>query len=107
MIYKLYRKATDDDAGQVLAIVAQEKEIVDIDDIEVFLFKNGTPVEIEIYTGDSMKLNGEGRPLWSVVTWPFNHKWKEITAADDLLEWSKEFKAGDDSTVGNLEKYFE
>lgn len=106
MIHKLYRKAKDEDTGQILAVVAQEQEIIDIDDIELYVFKNGKPVESDIYVGSSMQMNGEGRPLWSVVTWPFNHKWEEISAADDLTEWAKNHKEGNDSTIGNLQKYY-
>ncbi|WP_431199653.1 hypothetical protein ACQ86K_01305 [Mucilaginibacter sp. P19] len=106
MIYKLYRKANDEDAGQVLAIVAQTEARVNIDDIELYVFKNGNPVEFEFYSGDRMKMAGEGRPLWSVITWPLNHKWEELAEIDDIMAWSKEFNAGKDSTAGNLQKFF-
>jgi|EndMetStandDraft_4_1072995.scaffolds.fasta_scaffold323370_2 hypothetical protein len=107
MIYTIYRKAKEEDAGQIIAIVAQKEKSAIIDEIELYIFKNGEPIELYYYAGDGMKIPGEGRPIWAEVTWPPSKKWEEVAATDELSIWAKEFKSGEASTVGNLKKYFQ
>lgn len=83
MIYKLYRKATGEDAGQVLAIISEDESKI-IDDFEVYLITNSSPVELKAYKGNDIKVYGEGRPLWSEITWTKNGKWQALDTDIDL-----------------------
>ena len=67
MEYKLYRKATGDNAGHVLAIVGEHAN-KEIDKFEVYTISNGSSVELKVYKDQEIKLNSAGRPLWSEVT---------------------------------------
>ncbi|MFF5383728.1 hypothetical protein [Pedobacter suwonensis] len=82
MEYKLYRKATGEDAGQVLAIVGEDESKV-IDKFEVYTIANTSPVEMKSYKGEDLRMYGEGRPLWSEITWR-DYKWEPIDAENDL-----------------------
>jgi hypothetical protein len=84
MIYTLYRKNTGEDAGQVLAIVSEHKSKV-IDKFQVVTITNGSPIEIKIYKDNDIKVYGDGRPLWSEITWE-NNKWEIVQTEVDLGE---------------------
>ena len=84
MKYTLYRKATGDDAGQVLAIISEHKSKV-IDEFEVYTITNGSPIEVKAYKDNDIKVYGDGRPLWSEITWK-NNKWETLETEVDLSE---------------------
>jgi hypothetical protein len=107
MIYKLYRKAKDEHSGQILAVIAQKVESAVINEIALYIFKNGVPVELYHYAGDEMKIPGEGRPIWAEVTWPPSGKWEELNEPVELTTWAKNhILNGDNAVIGNLSKFF-
>ena len=84
MEYKLYRKATGDNAGQVLAIVGEHASN-EIDKFEVYTITNVSSIELKVYKDQEIKLNSDGRPLWSEVTWTSN-KWKLLKTDLELKD---------------------
>jgi hypothetical protein len=105
MEYKLYRKATGDNAGQVLAIVGEHASN-EIDKFEVYTFTNGSSIELKVYKDQEIKLNSDGRPLWSEVTWSSN-KWKLLKTdleLKDIVEGLRSPNFGE--SFSQLTEYF-
>lgn len=99
MIYKLYIKADGEDAGQVLAIIGHHESNV-IDQFEVYRITNGVPAQVEVFMDKDIKMHGEGRPLWSEVTWEKNGKWTLLETTIDLDVLTTEIKA--DPSAANV-----
>jgi len=76
MEYKLYRKATGNNSGQVLAIIAEHKTKL-IDKFEVYTIANGSTIELKVYKDEEIKINSDGRSLWSEITW-ISNKWEQL-----------------------------
>ncbi|MGJ1322517.1 hypothetical protein ACR780_07515 [Sphingobacterium faecium] len=83
MEYKLYRKATGYDAGKLLAIIGEHASKV-IDKFEVYTIANGSTLELKVYKDEEIKINSDGRPLWSEITW-ISNKW-ELLETDVNLQ---------------------
>lgn len=105
MEYKLYRKATGNDSGQVLAIVAEHETNV-IDKFEVYTIANGSTVELKVYKDEEIKINSDGRPLWSEITW-ISNKWELLETDIDLQNVVGGLRNGNfTQSFSELSKYF-
>jgi hypothetical protein len=92
MKYQLYKKADNEDAGEALALIGHHESNV-IDEFEVYLITNGDPVKVNVFKDKGIKIYGEGRPLWSEVTWEKNGKWKVLQTTVNLDELATKINA--------------
>jgi hypothetical protein len=77
--YVLYRKSSD--SNLIAAILTSEN----IDDIVLHIFDNTSgSIEVVTHKNESMKLNTEGRALWSEITWEPSKKWVKFVPGNSL-----------------------
>jgi len=106
MIYNLYKKATGDDAKQVLAIIGHHDSNV-IDAFEVYRLTNGESIQTEIFKDNDIKVYGAGRPLWSEITWEPNDKWDLLETSLNLSDIASAIKANpSQEAVASLVPFF-
>ncbi|QHS55274.1 hypothetical protein GWR56_06860 [Mucilaginibacter sp. 14171R-50] len=106
MIYNLYKKASGDDAGQVLAIIGHHDSDV-IDAFEVYRITNDDPIQVEVFKDKDIKVYGAGRPIWSEITWTLNEKWDLIKTELDLAKITEAIKANPaPEAISSLVSYF-
>ncbi|GAB2971930.1 hypothetical protein GCM10027049_01940 [Mucilaginibacter puniceus] len=106
MIYNLYKKATGDDAKQILAVIGHHDTNV-IDAFEVYRISNGETIRVEIFKDKDIKVYGAGRPLWSEITWVPNEKWEVIETTLNLADIASAIKANPSpESVTDLMSFF-